>query len=105
MVGAKGLFSKCRTLAGKVTQLSDCPVWNYGRQTQGLNSKKILKPVHFLSHPFRGGDNIIVLADCWVNDNVFFFPAYLSHKQILMAIKGDLKLEDRKNSWNGLNKN
>lgn len=63
------LRAKCRTLEKKVTNLSEIPEWNYdGSSTYQAvtdQSEVILKPVAFFPDPFRGGDNIMVLCECW----------------------------------------
>jgi len=63
------LRSKCRTLDSKVNSLADIPGWNYdGSSTDQAvteNSEVILKPVAYFADPFRGGDNILVLAESW----------------------------------------
>ena len=67
--GTNGVRSKCRTLDSKVTKLSDCPEWNFDgsstNQAVTENSEIILKPVAFFADPFRGGDNVLVLAEGW----------------------------------------
>lgn len=63
------LRAKCRTLDGPVNDVKDIPEWNYdGSSTyQAIteNSEVILKPRAFFRDPFRQGDNILVLADCY----------------------------------------
>lgn len=38
------------------------------RQALGHDSEVIIKPQYFCPDPFRGGDHIIVLCDCWKPD-------------------------------------
>ena len=37
-------------------------------QAEGKDSEVILRPVRFVPDPFRGGDNIIVLCECYLPD-------------------------------------
>jgi glutamine synthetase len=64
------LRSKCKTLDKKVTSLADLPEWNYDGsstyQATTENSEVILKPVAYFRDPFRGGDNVLVLAEGYV---------------------------------------
>lgn len=64
------LRSKCKTLDHKVTKLEDLPEWNYDGsstyQATTENSEVILKPVAYFRDPFRGGDNVMVLAEGYV---------------------------------------
>ena len=68
------LRSKARTLPKKVKCLDDIPEWNYDGsscyQALTFNSEIILKPVAYYRDPFRGGDNIVVMCDCylWADD-------------------------------------
>ena len=68
--GAGELRSKCRTLDGPVSQVSDLPEWNYDGsscyQAPTENSEIIMKPVYFFPDPFRGGDNIMVLTESFM---------------------------------------
>ena len=67
--------SKCKTLAGvkKVNDLGELPEWNFDGTSCYMapteNSEIILKPVNFYPDPFRGGNNIFVLCECysWVD--------------------------------------
>lgn len=63
------LRAKCRTLTKPVNSLADIPEWNYdGSSTYQAfteQSEVILKPVAYFRDPFRTGDNILVLCECW----------------------------------------
>lgn len=56
----------------KPTSVDDLPEWNYDGsstgQAPGHDSDVYLRPVAFYPDPFRKGDNIIVLNECWNND-------------------------------------
>lgn len=63
------LRAKCRTLTKPVSSLADIPEWNYdGSSTYQAvtdQSEVILKPVAYFRDPFRQGDNILVMCECW----------------------------------------
>jgi glutamine synthetase len=64
------LRSKCKTLDHKVEKLEDLPEWNYDGsstyQATTENSEVILKPVAYFRDPFRGGNNVMVMAEGYV---------------------------------------
>ena len=63
------LRSKCRTLEGRVNSLADLPEWNYDGsscyQACTENSEVIMKPVAYYRDPFRKGNHIMVMTDCY----------------------------------------
>jgi glutamine synthetase len=67
--------SKSRTLPAAITDISECPEWNYdGSSTEQApteDSEVIMKPVAFFPDPFRGGDNILVMCATyrWANED------------------------------------
>lgn len=75
------LRSKGKTLSKKVTELSQLPEWNFDGsstgQASGSNSDVYLRPVAFYPDPFRGGDNIIVMCECWNADGT---PNKFNHR-------------------------
>ena len=64
--------AKTTTLDGKVKDVKELKEWNFDgsstNQAEGGNSDVYLRPAAFYPDPFRGGDNIIVIAECWNND-------------------------------------
>ena len=104
--GTSGLRSKCRTLTGKVNKVSDLPEWNYDgsstNQAVTENSEIILKPVAFFPDPFRGGDNILVLAEGFMwEDGTFqkLIPANTNFRHFAKTIFDAGAAEE---SWYGI---
>ncbi|AOW06441.1 glutamine synthetase [Yarrowia lipolytica] len=73
--------SKCKTLDKKPTSIEDLPEWNFDGsstdQAPGHDSDIYLRPAAIYPDPFRRGDNIIVLAECWNNDGT---PNKFNHR-------------------------
>eukprot|EP00244_Chara_vulgaris_P003890 TRINITY_DN173_c0_g1_i6.p1 TRINITY_DN173_c0_g1~~TRINITY_DN173_c0_g1_i6.p1 ORF type:complete len:411 (-),score=72.83 TRINITY_DN173_c0_g1_i6:80-1144(-) len=73
-IGGHGLDmrSKPRTVKGPITSPSQLPKWNYDGsstgQAPGEDSEVILYPQAIFRDPFRGGDNILVMCDCYTPD-------------------------------------
>lgn len=67
--GILGLRSKARTLDKKVEKLEDLPDWNHDGsscyQASTENSEIIIKPVSYYPDPWRGGDNVLVMCECY----------------------------------------
>jgi glutamine synthetase len=63
---------KTTTLDGPVKSLKDLKEWNFDgsstNQAPGGNSDVYLRPAAYYPDPFRRGDNVIVLAECYNND-------------------------------------
>jgi glutamine synthetase len=61
-----------QTITQKVTDLSQLPNWDFDgsstNQAPGHDSDVYLRPAAFYKDPFRGGDNILVLASTYNSD-------------------------------------
>ncbi|UZJ55114.1 hypothetical protein CBS101457_004434 [Exobasidium rhododendri] len=70
--GDGNVRSKTTTLDKKVTSVKELKEWNFDGsstgQAGGKDSDVFLRPGAFYPDPFRGGDNILVIAECWNND-------------------------------------
>ncbi|OAE23439.1 hypothetical protein AXG93_961s1390 [Marchantia polymorpha subsp. ruderalis] len=70
-IGGSGtdMRSKARTLPGPVKSPEELPRWNYDGsstgQAPGKDSEVILYPQAIFKDPFRRGDNILVICDCY----------------------------------------
>ncbi len=66
------LVISIQTITEKVTDLSQLPNWDFDGsstdQAPGHDSDVYLRPVAFYRDPFRGGDNILVLASTYNSD-------------------------------------
>ncbi|BFZ54419.1 glutamate--ammonia ligase [Savitreella phatthalungensis] len=69
---ASELRSKTMTLSSLPKDVSELREWNFDGsstgQAPGDNSDVYLRPVKFWKDPIRGGDNIVVLCECWDAD-------------------------------------
>jgi len=72
--GSNGVRCKTRTLSKKPENVEDLPEWNFDGsstgQAPGEDSDIYLRPVAVYPDPFRRGDNILVLCECWNADGV-----------------------------------
>ncbi len=83
----------------KVESLADLPEWNFdGSSTEQAvtgNSEVILKPVAYFPDPFRKGDNVLVLTECWnvdrINDTITPTNTNFRHfsNEIFEAVKNE----------------
>ncbi|KAI9715509.1 MAG: glutamate--ammonia ligase [Chrysothrix sp. TS-e1954] len=69
---SNGTRSKCKTLKKKPQSVKDLSEWNFDgsstEQAPGDNSDVYLRPVAMYPDPFRGGDNILVMCECYMSD-------------------------------------
>ncbi|VAH88331.1 unnamed protein product [Triticum turgidum subsp. durum] len=75
-IGGSGIDirSKARTVNGPITDASQLPKWNYDGsstgQAPGEDSEVILYPQAIFKDPFRRGDNLLVMCDCYTPQGV-----------------------------------
>eukprot|EP00116_Pleurobrachia_bachei_P019442 sb/3479704/ len=69
----QNLRGKTKTMDGPITSVDQLPVWNFDgsscEQSDGDNSDVYLKPVSIFRDPFRRGDNILVMCECYTFDD------------------------------------
>jgi len=70
--GDGGLRNKTTTVSKKVSDIGELRIWDFDgsstNQAPSDNSDVYLRPAAIFKDPFRGGDNILVLAECYNND-------------------------------------
>lgn len=98
--GTGEVRSKGKTLSKKVDSLDDLPEWNFDgsstNQAPGHNSDIYLRPVAYYPDPFRRGDNILVLAECWNSDGT---PNKFNHRH---ACEKLMTAHEKEKTWFGL---
>ncbi|KDO28085.1 glutamine synthetase cytosolic isozyme 1-1 [Saprolegnia parasitica CBS 223.65] len=73
-IGGSGQDLRCktRTLDKAPTSVADLPIWNFDGsstdQAPGADSEVMLKPAAIYKDPFRRGNHILVLCDCYKPD-------------------------------------
>ena len=82
-----------QTVSKKVTDIGDLRIWDFDgsstNQAPGGNSDVYLRPAAIFKDPFRGGDNILVLAGCYNNDGTPNKTNYRHHCQKTMEAAKD----------------
>jgi glutamine synthetase len=70
-----------QTLLGSVNAASELKEWNFDGsstgQAEGHDSDVFLRPAAIFRDPFRGGDNILVMAETYNNDGT---PNKFNHR-------------------------
>lgn len=68
----QNLRGKTKTIEKPVTCVTELPEWNFDgsstNQSTGENSDVYIRPVSIFKDPFRGGDNILVMCECYAPD-------------------------------------
>ena len=66
------LRSKTKVLDGAVSSVSELPTWGFDGsstlQADGGDSDCLLKPVHIIKDPIRGGNNILAMCEVFNSD-------------------------------------
>ncbi|PPR07045.1 hypothetical protein CVT26_005246 [Gymnopilus dilepis] len=86
--GDGGLRSKTTTVSKKVTDIGQLRIWDFDgsstNQAPGHDSDVYLRPAAIFKDPFRGGDNILVLAETYNNDGTPNRTNYRHHAAKVM---------------------
>jgi glutamine synthetase len=86
--GDGGLRCKTTTVNEKVTDIGKLRVWDFDgsstNQAPGHDSDVYLRPAAIFKDPFRGGDNILVLAETYNNDGTPNRTNYRHHAAKVM---------------------
>jgi len=84
------LRCKTTTVSKKVTNISDLRQWDFDGsstdQAHGHDSDVYLRPCAIFKDPFRGGDNILVLAETYNNDGTPNKTNYRHHAKKIMDL-------------------
>lgn len=76
-----------------MTDISQLRVWDFDgsstNQAPGHDSDVYLRPSAIFKDPFRGGDNILVLAECYNNDGTPNRTNYRHHAAKVMELAKD----------------
>lgn len=84
-----------QTVDQKVTDIGQLRVWDFDgsstNQAPGGNSDVYLRPAAIFKDPFRKGDNILVLAECYNNDGTPNKTNYRHHAAKVMDLAKDHK--------------
>ncbi|KAJ3710471.1 glutamine synthetase [Lentinula raphanica] len=93
--GDGGLRSKTTTVSKKVTDIGQLRTWDFDgsstNQAPGHDSDVYLRPAAIFKDPFRGGDNILVLAETYNNDGTPNRTNYRHHAKKIMDQAKDVE--------------
>lgn len=77
-------------MSKKVTDIGELRIWDFDGsstgQAPGHDSDVYLRPAAIFKDPFRGGDNILVLAECYNNDGTPNRTNYRHHAKKSMDL-------------------
>jgi len=90
--GDGGVRSKTTTIDGPVKSVDDLKEWNFDgsstNQAKGRDSDVFLRPAAIFKDPFRRGNNILVLAECYNSDGTPNKTNYRYHcKKVMEEVK------------------
>jgi len=90
--GSGGLRCKTTTVTKKVEDIGSLRIWDFDGsstgQAPGHDSDVYLRPAAIFRDPFRGGDNILVLAETYNSDGTPNRTNYRHHaKKVMDAVK------------------
>jgi len=93
--GDGGLRCKTTTVSKPVTSLADLRVWDFDgsstNQAPGHDSVVYLRPAAIFKDPFRGGNNILVLAETYNSDGTPNRTNHRHHAAKVMDLAKDVK--------------
>ncbi|KAH7105545.1 glutamine synthetase [Auriculariales sp. MPI-PUGE-AT-0066] len=93
--GDGGLRSKTTTVTKKVESLNDLRTWDFDgsstNQAPGHDSDVYLRPAAIFKDPFRGGENILVLAETFNSDGTPNRTNHRHHAQKVMELAKETK--------------
>ncbi|CAE6474692.1 unnamed protein product [Rhizoctonia solani] len=91
--GDDGLRSKTMTVLKEVKSIDDLRIWDFDgsstNQAPGHDSDVHLRPAAIFKDPFRGGKNILVLAETYNNDGTPNRTNYRHHTKKIMDLAKD----------------
>ncbi|KAF8759534.1 glutamine synthetase [Rhizoctonia solani] len=91
--GDGGLRSKTMTVLKEVKSIDDLRIWDFDgsstNQAPGHDSDVHLRPAAIFKDPFRGGKNILVLAETYNNDGTPNRTNYRHHAKKIMDLAKD----------------
>ena len=93
LVRPSHLSRRPQTVPKKVTDIGQLRIWDFDgsstNQAPGSDSDVYLRPAAIFKDPFRGGDNILVLAETYNNDGTPNMTNYRHHAKKVMDLAKD----------------